>query len=173
VEKDAVRGFSNWGLTLNAPADADLTITNTSTTAVDVDALVWLATSRTLTVSAPATAVAGEAIVVEVALTEAASGEEPKAFLVDESDAKTSIPLTPTGPGSWTGTIAPPHEGSYRVRATVDGDRPRSGLDLLEASSGDIRIGGSFQEALIGVETALRRLGSRSRSRRAALERLA
>jgi hypothetical protein len=98
VEKDVVRGFSNWGLTLNAPADANLTITNTSTTAVDVDALVWLATTRTLTVSTPATAVAGEAIVVDVSLTEAANGEKPSAFLVDGSDAKTPIPLAQSGP---------------------------------------------------------------------------
>ena len=152
VEKDAEGGFSYWELTLNAPADADLTITNTSTTAVDVDALVSLATRRTLTVSAPETAVASVAVVVELSLTEAASADEPSAFLVDESGARTTIPLTPTGPGSWTGTIAPPHEGSYRVAATVGGDRPRSGVDFLSASSGDIRIGGSFQEALIGDE---------------------
>lgn len=138
VATDAPRaGFSQWGLTLSSPADADLTITNTSTTAVDVDALVTVRTTRTLTVSAPSTAVVGETIIVDVSLTDAVSGDEPSAFLADESGLRTTFPLTRVGPGRWTGTIAPPHAGSYRVLATVGGDRPRSGVDLLTASSGE------------------------------------
>jgi hypothetical protein len=155
VENDAGGGFSSWELSLNSPADADLTITNTSTIPVDVDATVSLATRRTLTVSSPVTAVAGVEVTVEVSLTEAASGEEPSAFLVDETGARTPIALTAAGPGRWSGTVAPPHEGSYRVAATVGGDRPRSGVDLLTASSGDVRLGGSFQEALVGNEDGI------------------
>jgi hypothetical protein len=155
VENDAGGGFSSWELSLNSPADADLTITNTSTIPVDVDATVSLATRRTLTVSSPVTAVAGVEVTVEVSLTEAASGEEPSAFLVDETGARTPIALTAAGPGRWSGTVAPPHEGSYRVAATVGGDRPRSGVDLLTASSGDVRLGGSFQEALAGNEDGI------------------
>jgi hypothetical protein len=120
--------------------------------AVDVDASVSLATRRTLTVSSPETAVAGVEVVFEVSLTEAASGEEPSSFLVDEAGARTPIALTAAGPGRWTGTFAPPHEGSYRVVATVGGDRPRSGVDFLTASSGNVRLGSSFEEALIGNE---------------------
>ncbi|HET9522085.1 MAG TPA: hypothetical protein VFO73_13640 [Candidatus Limnocylindrales bacterium] len=152
LEKEFQGGFSFWEVSLTSPADADLTITNTSTRAVDVDASVSLATGRTLTVSNPATAVAGVDVVVDVSLTEAASGEEPSAFLVDEAGARTPIALTAAGTGRWTGTIAPPHEGSYRVAATVGGDRPRSGVGFLTASSGDIRLGSSFHEALIGDE---------------------
>jgi len=92
---------------------------------------------------------------VDVTLTEAVSGETPSAFLVDEAGTRTPIPLSAVGPGSWTGAIAPPHGGSYRVSATVIGDRPRSAVDLLTAASGTDHLGEAFEESLIGNEDGL------------------
>lgn len=155
AETALVRGSSSWSVTLEKPADADLTISNLSASAVDVDVLVLVATKRVLTVSTPATSVAGHSLPVHVALTEAVRGDTPKAFFIDEEGTQAPIPLSAAGPGSWSGTTAPPRGGSYRVLATVAGDRPRSAVDFLVATSGTARLGESFEESLLGNEDGL------------------
>lgn len=135
VETPLGNGFSTYDAELTDPIDSDLMITNGSVAAVDVDANASIATGRQLVVSVPPTGIAGQPFAVEIKLSNAADGEMPSVLLLDGADVSTPVAISASGPGTWVGTVIPPHRGGFRVIATIGGDQPRSGVGLITVAS--------------------------------------
>lgn len=142
VESPRGDGNSYYSSRIANPSDADLVLTNEAGVAIDVDALVMIATTRELVVTAPPTGIAGVPFTFEISLT-GGNGETPTVWMADGDDVTTPISIVESEPGSWVGTAVPGHAGGFRVFARISGDRPRSAVDFVNVATetGDFLIG--------------------------------
>lgn len=142
-------GGSTLTAELSKPVDGPLHVTNSGSQAETVGVLVTIETARTLTITPSVTAVAnGQAVTIDIVLTQPVAGDAVQAELVDPAGTHTSITLTPAGSGHWTGTVTPTVGGDNQINAWTLANGIRRADVTLNVSSGTVSLSSGFTERL-------------------------
>lgn len=121
----------------------ELTVTNTSGNDLDLGVLVWVETTRTVVLDAPALTQPGEPATL------VATVSEP-----DPSDALTvtvegqQVPMTSEGEGRWTARVTPSGAGHWHAVVLTGGDRARVGSATVSVATGQASLEGTFVESV-------------------------
>ena len=141
---------------LESPADGQLHIANGSVETTGVVAFVGVPAGRRLDVApSEILGVPGLPVDIAISLTEASAGEIAAAQVFAPSGAISTVSLTATATGAWTGSFAPTESGVHSIAAWVEGSRPRFDTTVFTVSSGVAQLTGPFAERLEGAEDGL------------------
>ncbi len=133
------------GVTLSSPSDGSLRLTNSGASDATVSVLVFIQTTRHLTVTASAATVnMSGSVNLEIALSQPVAGDVVQAELIDPAGTHTPISMTDTGGGSWTGQVTPSVGGTNHIRVWTTGHGVRYGVSTVEVRSGTVTIGTGF-----------------------------
>ena len=129
------------------PVNGDLVIKNPTSSPVVVAGWATIMTRRHLKVDiSKHFPIKGEVFTVNLSLSEATADDDATVSISDQSGATTSVALTRTGVGQWTGSTSLPAQGEYEVRASTSGSRMRVATDEVTVGAGDVSVSPTFGE---------------------------
>jgi hypothetical protein len=148
VESSNALGKTVWAFSCadNNPADGDLVIKNPTKSAVTVGGYSLVMTRRHLTLDLSTNFPRkGQPFTLNLNLTEAADADDVAVSISDPAGKTSSVDVTKTGTGRWTGTATAASTGEYQIRASTTGSRMRGVMASLIASAGDVSVSPTFK----------------------------
>jgi hypothetical protein len=145
----APSGDGSLSVNLSSPADGPLHVTNSSGQNESVGVIVMIESGRSLAVTAsPTTISAGQAVSIDVVLTQPVAGDSVGGELVDPAATHTPITLSPAGSGHWTGQVSPSVGGDNTINVWTNGNGTRRASTLVVVAGGSVTLGSGFTERL-------------------------